>query len=170
MIPRVPPYGRRGHGFASGSRSRLMPATRWPESAMRRTFRGGRKTDGQDPFCEADRGPDDARRPCAPTGRGRRERRATPPTWTIPDINSLPDSDHGRLVRRGRDLITAPRRAVCEPVSANSRTGLRPAEMGIEKWRAETGVRNPPRTDRNTGNWARQPNPRECRGFSHTGK
>jgi hypothetical protein len=51
--------------------------------------------------------------------------------------------------------------------SVNSRTGLRPAEVEIEKWRAETGVRNRPRTDRNTGNCrpetgARQPNPREC--------
>ena len=26
------------------------------------------------------------------------------------------------------------------------------AEMEIEKWRAETGARNPPRTDRNAGN------------------
>jgi hypothetical protein len=43
------------------------------------------------------------------------------------------------------------------------------AEMEIEKWRAETGARNPPRTDRNAGNCrpetgARQPNLRECRG------
>jgi hypothetical protein len=49
---------------------------------------------------------------------------------------------------------------------ASSRTGLRPAEMEIEKWRAETGARNPPRTDRNTENrrpetGASQPNPRE---------
>ena len=29
------------------------------------------------------------------------------PVWTVPEIGSLPDDDHGRLVRRGRDLITA---------------------------------------------------------------
>lgn len=29
------------------------------------------------------------------------------PFWSVPDIGSLPDDDHGRLVRRGRDLITA---------------------------------------------------------------
>jgi hypothetical protein len=38
-----------------------------------------------------------------------------------------------------------PRRALREPVSVNGRTGLRPAEMEIEKWRAETGARIPPR-------------------------
>ena len=27
--------------------------------------------------------------------------------WTVPEIGALPDDDHGRLVRRGRDLITA---------------------------------------------------------------
>lgn len=29
------------------------------------------------------------------------------PFWSVPDIGSLPDDDQGRLVRRGRDLITA---------------------------------------------------------------
>lgn len=29
------------------------------------------------------------------------------PFWNVPDIGSLPDNDQGRLVRRGRDLITA---------------------------------------------------------------
>jgi len=62
-------------------------------------------------------------------------------------------------------------RTLCEPVLVNSRTGLRPAEMEIEKWRAETGARNPPRKGRNTRNCqpetgAPQPNPRECRRFS----
>lgn len=32
---------------------------------------------------------------------------ALDPFWNLPDIGSLPDDDHGRLVRRGRDLITA---------------------------------------------------------------
>jgi thiosulfate dehydrogenase len=27
--------------------------------------------------------------------------------WTVPEIGALPDDDYGRLVRRGRDLITA---------------------------------------------------------------
>ena len=27
--------------------------------------------------------------------------------WTIPDIAALPDDDHGRRVRQGRDLVTA---------------------------------------------------------------
>lgn len=30
-----------------------------------------------------------------------------PPVWTVPQVGALPDDDHGRLVRRGRDLITA---------------------------------------------------------------
>ena len=29
------------------------------------------------------------------------------PVWTVPEVGALPDDDHGRLVRRGRDLITA---------------------------------------------------------------
>ncbi len=27
--------------------------------------------------------------------------------WTVPEVGALPESEHGRLVRRGRDLITA---------------------------------------------------------------
>jgi thiosulfate dehydrogenase len=30
-----------------------------------------------------------------------------PPVWTVPEVGALPDDAHGRLVRRGRDLITA---------------------------------------------------------------
>ena len=64
-------------------------------------------------------------------------------------------------------------RVPCEPVSVCNRTGLRPAEREIEKWRPETGAQNPPRTDRNTENYRpqtgiRQRNPRECRRFSPT--
>src|SRR5262245_54750415 len=29
------------------------------------------------------------------------------PIWTVPEIGALPDDAQGRLVRRGRDLITA---------------------------------------------------------------
>src|SRR4051812_38520114 len=29
------------------------------------------------------------------------------PIWGVPEIGALPDDAHGRLVRRGRDLITA---------------------------------------------------------------
>jgi thiosulfate dehydrogenase len=29
------------------------------------------------------------------------------PLWTVPEIGALPDDDRGRLIRRGRDLITA---------------------------------------------------------------
>ena len=36
-----------------------------------------------------------------------RARTASPPIWTVPEVGALPDDDHGRLVRRGRDLITA---------------------------------------------------------------
>ena len=66
-------------------------------------------------------------------------------------------------------------RVPCEPVSVCNRTGLRPAEREIEKWRPETGAQNPPRTDRNTENYRpetgiRPRNPRECRRFSPTGK
>ena len=34
----------------------------------------------------------------------------TPPSpkiWTVPEIGALPDDAYGRLVRRGRDLVTA---------------------------------------------------------------
>jgi len=31
----------------------------------------------------------------------------SPSIWTVPEIGALPDDAHGRLVRRGRDLITA---------------------------------------------------------------
>src|SRR5499426_3873133 len=30
-----------------------------------------------------------------------------PPIWTVPEIGALPDDANGRLIRRGRDLITA---------------------------------------------------------------
>src|SRR5262245_53175361 len=30
-----------------------------------------------------------------------------PQVWTVPEIGALPDDDYGRLVRRGRDLVTA---------------------------------------------------------------
>src|SRR6266853_4367935 len=30
-----------------------------------------------------------------------------PAVWTVPEIGALPNNTHGRLVRRGRDLITA---------------------------------------------------------------
>jgi thiosulfate dehydrogenase len=33
--------------------------------------------------------------------------RPDPPIWTVPEIGALPDDANGRLVRRGRDLITA---------------------------------------------------------------
>lgn len=36
-----------------------------------------------------------------------RAQTASPPVWTVPEVGALPDNDHGRLVRRGRDLITA---------------------------------------------------------------
>src|SRR4051812_13636701 len=29
------------------------------------------------------------------------------PIWGVPEVGALPDDPHGRLVRRGRDLITA---------------------------------------------------------------
>ncbi len=29
------------------------------------------------------------------------------PTWSVPEIGALPDNEQGRLIRRGRDLITA---------------------------------------------------------------
>jgi len=42
----------------------------------------------------------------AATGAGRAQT-ISPPVWTVPEVGALPDDDHGRLVRRGRDLITA---------------------------------------------------------------
>ena len=42
----------------------------------------------------------------AATGAGRAQT-VSPPVRTVPEVGALPDDDHGRLVRRGRDLITA---------------------------------------------------------------
>lgn len=42
----------------------------------------------------------------AATGAGQAQA-ISPPVWTVPEVGALPDDDHGRLVRRGRDLITA---------------------------------------------------------------
>src|ERR1700730_18673897 len=77
--------------------------------------------------------------------------------------------------RSGVSADQSPKGALRTRVSVCNRTGLRPAEMEIEKWRPETGARNPPLKDRNSKNRrsetrARRPNPLECRGFSHTGK
>jgi short chain dehydrogenase len=64
------------------------------------------------------------------------------------------------------------RGALREPVSVKYRTGLSHAETEIEKWRADTDARNPPRKDRKAKNrrsetGARQPNPRESRILTH---
>jgi thiosulfate dehydrogenase len=32
---------------------------------------------------------------------------SNPPIWTVPEIGALPDDANGRLIRRGRDLVTA---------------------------------------------------------------
>jgi thiosulfate dehydrogenase len=37
--------------------------------------------------------------------KGQEKDKETPPVWTIPDIDALPDDARGRLVRHGRDLI-----------------------------------------------------------------
>ena len=47
-----------------------------------------------------------------PGGRGvptssAQEAKSSPQIWTVPEIGALPDDANGRLVRRGRDLITA---------------------------------------------------------------
>src|SRR5499433_291734 len=47
-----------------------------------------------------------------PEGRGvptssAQEAKSSPQTWTVPEIGALPNNAHGRLVQRGRDLITA---------------------------------------------------------------
>jgi thiosulfate dehydrogenase len=41
-----------------------------------------------------------------------------PAVWTVPEIGALPNDAHGRLVRRGRDLITATY-ALIGPLAAN---------------------------------------------------
>jgi hypothetical protein len=109
--------------------------TRWPESPMRTTFRGGRKADGQDPFCEADRGPEMlcglVFLPAAADENATRN----PTIWTVPDISSLPDNDHGRLVRRGRDLITETYAHIGPHVEdpAKRAAGIRPAAIAISE-------------------------------------
>lgn len=37
---------------------------------------------------------------------GQADAKQGPAVWSVPDINALPDDAHGKLVRRGRDLIT----------------------------------------------------------------
>src|ERR1700719_2505282 len=84
----------------------------------------------------------------------------------------------GQRICRCRGLAPAYawfRRAPCKPLSVRYRTGLCTAETEIGKPPAETAARNPPHTDRNTGNrrpetGVPQPNLRECRRFSPTGK
>src|ERR1700710_2149136 len=44
---------------------------------------------------------------CVAAADAGRAQTASPPVWTVPEVGALPDDDHGRLVRRGRDLITA---------------------------------------------------------------
>ena len=44
--------------------------------------------------------------PVVPTSLAQ-EAKASPPIWTVPEIGALPDDADGRLVRQGRDLITA---------------------------------------------------------------
>ncbi len=42
------------------------------------------------------------------TGAARAQAQAiSPSVWTVPEVGALPEDAHGRLVRRGRDLITA---------------------------------------------------------------
>src|SRR3954462_9998975 len=36
-----------------------------------------------------------------------RAQNAPPAVWTAPEVGALPDDDYGRLIRRGRELITA---------------------------------------------------------------
>jgi len=40
-------------------------------------------------------------------GVGQPTKTPTAPIWTVPEVGALPDDERGRLVRRGRDLITA---------------------------------------------------------------
>jgi hypothetical protein len=108
-----------------------------------------------------------------PAHRARRQSIATgylqlPSIWLPPMLDRPP-------FRRSRQSHEPDACEQGEPVSVCNRTGLCPTEMEIEKWRPETGAQNPPHTDRNgkncrTETGACQPNPRECRGFSHTGK
>ena len=42
----------------------------------------------------------------AATAAGRAQN-VSPPVWTVPEVGALPNDAHSRLVRRGRDLITA---------------------------------------------------------------
>ena len=66
-------------------------------------------------------------------------------------------------------------KALREPVSVSSRTGLCTPETEIGKSPPETGARNPPPKNRNARNCrpeteAHRPNPRRYRRFSPTGK
>jgi hypothetical protein len=83
--------------------------------------------------------------------------------------------DHAEIPRLWTPHRRRARRALCEPLSVRYRTGLCTPETEIEKSPAETGARNPPRKSRNARNCrpetgSPQPNPRECRRFSPTGK
>src|SRR5215831_869001 len=76
-----------------------------------------------------------------PEGRGvttssAQEAKSSPQIWTVPEIGALPNNTHGRLVRRGRDLITANYAHIGPEVADefphySARSG---AEMTIEDW------------------------------------
>src|SRR5262245_47201054 len=76
-----------------------------------------------------------------PEGRGvpmssAQEAKSSPQIWTVPEIGALPNNTHGRLVRRGRDLITATYAHIGPEVADefphySARSG---AEMTIEDW------------------------------------
>jgi hypothetical protein len=75
----------------------------------------------------------------------------------------------------GRGIKSTPDVQPCEPVSATYRTGLRHVETEIGKWRTETGARKSPVQDQRARKCRPetrrcQPNPAECRAFSHTRK
>src|SRR5262249_23475169 len=44
--------------------------------------------------------------PAVPTSSAQ-EAKASPQIWTVPEIGALPNDADGRLVRQGRDLVTA---------------------------------------------------------------
>ena len=83
--------------------------------------------------------------------------KSLPMPWTRVGVRLIPK---GHSANRSLSAI--------EPVSAT-------AKRKLENGEQETGARNLPRKGRNTENYRpetgiRQRNPRECRGFSHTGK
>ena len=76
-----------------------------------------------------------------PEGRGvpssAQEAKSSPQIWTVPEIGALPDDANGRLVRQGRDLISA--------TYAHPKLPIPPSALPATIWPAAIAISRPER-------------------------